>query len=254
MPTIPVQALQPVAVSATAVPGQTDQKDFFVYGAGVMADGGSGDLLLFTTSKSQPINYIASSSYPSTAASNQAPAFYRTHSDQTTNLVEPSKFGSLGDGTLRSICLTADQAKINPQANGLGTSSANGISVYGATLFDLQDIISKVTFLFKIATKEELQNGFGAFPAMWGAVGSGGTTANNTTNIVATNGMPGIGKQFRFQPRIMRYDTITGTLRVAAGSTLSFIRSVDNTASSGNSGQPVLVWCHLIMAMDQDRR
>lgn len=241
----PPQA-QPVQISPTAVQGQMDKKDFLVYGSILCIYGGTGEQQFFAVNKGQRVPLLGT---PSTAASNAPPPWYVQGSDQTTVLQDPSKLGSLGDGNVRSIALSAKQAKQAPTGGGLAS-----INNYGATPFEIEDINDKCTFFFKIGTKEELQGPAGMFPTNEGAVGGISTTANNTTSSVVTSGIPHQGRGLRYQPRIVRTDNFEARIKTAPGASFVFIRTVDDTAQSGNTGQPVLLTCTLLFTMDADRR
>lgn len=218
--------------SPTAVAGKSDLRDENVYSAGVLGDGASGSMQLFTIPRGQAIPELTTST-----ATNQA--HQQRYSETTTNITQAGQFGSaLGEGSVRGIGLDIENCWVTPT-----TGVPNG---YGATQREVGEILSKCFFRLSIGGKKQIESAVRHLPAAGGATGSVSTTANAYTVSALSNGLPGSWRNLKVPILIARTDTVVGDLGIAGGATLSF--------TSGTYGQPTLVWCVLKTAIKGDAR
>lgn len=234
--------------SPTAVAGKADMRDENVFSALVLQHGGAGQTRCFTVPFGQSIPTLAGSSINAPAQSHQ-----KTYTELTTNLAKAGELGSsLGDAAIRAIGITIEQAGFQPfVAGGWAASNTLGIRIFGATQFEVADILSKTFFQLKIAGKKQIEGASWMFPAPGGVYGSVGTatTGNNVSNTasMASNGLPGMPRKLKIPILVARTDTVEGVFGVAGSSSLAF----SNTAADG---QPVLTWFTLHTVLKGDVR
>lgn len=221
--------------SATAAPGYEDVRDDEIYSAGVLQYGGQSEMSLFTVPKGQSIPYLRGSAI--TATTNGWQALY---SDLTTNLAKAGELGSgIGDVAVRTVFATIEQA---------GYSASTGAyTTYGATPWDVQDILSKCYLKLKVGQKVYIQGQLFRFPAGGGAYGSISTTQTGVSMGTVGNGLPGRGRPLKMPIVIERTDTLEAIIGVAPNSSL-----VTSTASG--TGQPTLLWINLASNVGGDVR
>jgi hypothetical protein len=231
-----MQALLPKGIrSATAAPGYEDIRDDEIYSAGVLQYGGQSEMSLFTVPKGQAIPYLRGSAI--TATTNGWQSLY---SDLTTNLAKAGELGSgIGDVAVRAVFATIEQASYN-SSTGVYTS-------YGATPWDVQDILSKTYLKLKVGQKTYIQGQTFRFPSGGGAYGSISTTQTGVSMGVVGNGVPGRGRPLKMPIVIERSDTLEAIVGVAPNSSL-----VLSTASG--TGQPTLLWINLASNVGGDVR
>lgn len=220
--------------SPTAINGQRALRDENIYSAGLLQHGAAGQLTLFTSPKGQPLPALRGAVVAS------ANAWQTTYTLQTTNLVKAGEPGSsLGDLAVRSIGITLEPAAHVP------TTGAQ--RAWGATQFEVADILSKVSLEFKVGGKKVIEGPTFLFPGHGAPQGSVSTTGNAQTVGVVNNGSLGMGRFLKLPIPVARTDTIEGNVIVAAGSTLAF-------SSAAADGQPTLVWVTLLVMLSGDPR
>ena len=231
-----MQALLPRGTrSATAAPGYTDVRDDEVYSSGVLQHAGQSDMSLFTVPKGQSIPYLRGSSI--TATTNGWQTLY---SDLTTNLGKAGELGNgIGDIAVRAIFATIEQAGYN--------ASTGAYTTYGATPWDVTDILAKVWLKLKVGQKTYIQGQLFRFPSAGGPVGSISTTQTNVSMGFVNNGVPGRGRPLKMPIVIERTDTLEAVIGVAANSSLSF-------STTTGTGQPTLLWINLASNVGGDVR
>ena len=219
--------------SVTAVDGVADAHDGMVYSAGLLQNTGTGTLKLFSVQFGQAIVRLGGATAP-------VQIHQQTYTLATTNLDRPSQMGdNLGDAAIRGIGVTIEMAAVT-QATGQPRT-------WGATQFEVAEILSKCSGEFKIGNKPQIQAPLWGFPQYGGAAGSISTTGDATTASIAMNGAIPIGREFRTPMMLGRYDSLVFELGVANGDTLAFSRSATD-------GQPCLVWCLLLVDFISDVR
>lgn len=231
------QALFPDARfrSPTAVAGQSDLRDENVYSAIVLQHGGSGVQKIFTAPAGQSIPTMAGSSQTAPVQVHQ-----QKYSDLTTNLAKAGELGSaLGDAAVRAVGITIEVAAYT-QNTGIQRA-------FGATQFEVADILSKMSFEFKIGGKRQIIGAFNMFPAYGGASGSTSTTGNAATTSMAGNGWPGMLRRLKFPIMVARNDQLEGVLTAGNGVALAF-------SSTTADGQPCLAWVNLHSSIKGDVR
>lgn len=226
--------------SATAASDKADLRDENIYSAIVMAHGGSGQQLIFTNPRGQSIPNLAGSGI--TIAQNQ----HKTYTEISTNLTKAGELGaSIGDAAIRALGVTIEVA---PQGSAVGTAPV--IALYGGTMNEVAEINNKTFFRLEVAGKKQIEGPTWAFPATGGSIGSAaaaGVAAPGTLFGIATNGVPGLGRQVKVPIMIARSDTLNGVVGVASGASLVFI-----TTTGG--GQETLVTYNLFAAVRGDVR
>jgi hypothetical protein len=213
--------------SVTAVAGIGDQHDGWVYSAALLQHlGAPSPLKLFSVQQGQAI--VVAKGAAITASANTWQTIYGL---PTTNLDRPSQLGdNLGDASVRGIGVTIETA---------GTTLTTGAQrAWGASQFELTDILSKCAGEFKIGGKPQIQGPIWSFPQLGGPSGSISSTGNAQTQSIASNGALNIGKEFRTPMMLGRYDSLLFELSTANGTTLAF-------SNTGTDGQPTLLWCIL---------
>ena len=221
--------------SVTAATGIGDAHDGMVYSAGVLAHLGQGLLKLFSVQFGQSVPELKGTGITATANVWQA-----TYTLTTTNLDRPSQLGdNLGDASLRGIGVTIETAAV--------TLTTGAPRAFGATQFEVADILSKCAGEFKIGSKPQMQGPVWGYPQYGGAAGAISTTGNAQTASIAQNGAIPIGREFRTPMMLGRYDSLVFELSVANGATLAF-------SNTGTDGQPTLVWCLLLVDFMTDVR
>lgn len=220
--------------SPTAVDGKSDLRDENVYSALVVQHSGSGQQSVFTVPKGQSIPTL-NGTVTATANAHQT-----KYTDLTTNLTKAGELGSgLGDASIRAIGITIEQA---------ATTIATGLPrAFGATQFEVADILAKCFFQLKVGGKTQVTGPAFAFPASGGAMGSVGTSANAATASISNNGMPGSMRRMKVPILVARNDTIEGVFGIAGGASLAF-------SATGSDGQPCLVWFNLYALIKGDVR
>jgi hypothetical protein len=79
---------------------------------------------------------------------------------------------------------------------------------FGATQFEVADILSKCAGEFKIGGKPQIQGPIWTFPQYGGASGSISTTGNAQTASIAQNGAFPLGREYRTPQMLGRYDSL----------------------------------------------
>jgi len=204
--------------SPTAVDGKADMRDENVYSAVVVAHGGAGQIKVFTVPQGQAI--------PRLGTTGAVAAHQSIFTELTTNLTKAGELGSsIGDASIRAIGITFENAAYD----------ASGVPrTFGATQFEVNDLLSKTFFQLKIAGKLQIQGATHMFPAAGGAFGSVSTTESTVTVSQLTNGWPGTLRRLKLPILAARTDTLEGVYGVAGGATLAF--------SDATTGQNSLVW------------
>lgn len=222
--------------SVTAVEGYADAHDGMVYSAALLQHGGApAPLKLFSVQFGQSV--VNSKGSGVSASTN---AWQTTYTLTTTNLDRPSQMGdNLGDAAIRAIGITLETASV--------TLTTGAPRAWGATQFEVTDILSKCAGEFKIGTKPQFQAPIWGYPQLGGAAGSISTTGNAQTASIASNGSIPIGREFRTPMLLGRYDSLVMELSIASGATLAF-------STTTGEGQPTLVWCALLVDFLSDVR
>lgn len=211
--------------SATAVAGKGDARDENVYSSLVVQHAGTGQQKCFTVPQGQAIPTIRGA----TTATTQAHQL--TYSDLTTNLVEAGKLGNaIGDAAFRGLSIQIEQAAY--------TNSTGAIRAFGATQFEVADVLAKAAFEFKVAGKKQVIGPVHQFPATGGVSGSISTTGNAATVSLANNGGGWGARRLKTKIMCSRNDTLEGIFSVATGASLAF-------GVTTGEGQPCLVWFNL---------
>jgi hypothetical protein len=232
--------------SVTAATGLADAHDNHIYSAGLLQDGGSGLMPLFSQPKGGPMLALKGSSTVASTNPHQT-----TYTVLTTNLDRPSQMGdSLGDGAFRGIGLMIESARCAVTGSTAGTPNNGATSGYGATAWEMNEIASKCVGELKIGTKSQIQGPFIAFPNLGGIAGSVSNTGNASVVSQLQNGAMPSGRRFRTPLMVGRTDSLVFEFSVANGASLSF----SNTGSSTNAGQPTLVWVVILADMASDVR
>lgn len=226
--------------SPTSAPGYGDLRQDWVYSAIVLANGGAGSASIFTVPKGQAIPTLAGSGI---APTDPSQLFY---SDLTTNITQAGQLGNaIGDISVKRIGATVQDAYLVPS-----TGAASG---YGATSQELPEILSKISFEFKISSKTQAKGPLHSFPGFGGVAGTVGlsTTANNVTKVAAflANGQPnGEGRTLKLPIQVGRLDQLEGVVLIGGpGTTLSF------SVNTG-IGQSTTVWFMLDSVIRGDVR
>jgi hypothetical protein len=222
--------------SPTAVSGRSDITDQNIYSALVVQHSGSGSQKVFTVPQGQAIPKMNGTV---TASAN---AHHGNYSELTTNLTKAGEFGSgLGDGSIRGIGITFEQAAFN--AANAAAGSARG---FGATQFEVADILAKTSFELRVGGKRQIIGPTFTYPNAGAAVGAIATTANAATLGIVNNGSGGLRK-LKVPVPVGRDDTIEGEFKVASGASLAF-------SVTGSDGQPLLVGIVLFCTVKGDVR
>lgn len=224
----------PTFRSPTAVSDQSDLLDQNVYSALVVAHGGNGTQRVFSVATGGAIPGMIGSSTATTNAHQQ------NYSDLTTNLTKPGELGSaIGEGAVRAIGITVESA-----AYTLTTGAPRS---FGATQFEVSDILSKLSFEFKIGAKRQIIGPVSAYPGFGGVGGAISTTGNASTASTATNGQLGSGRRLKYPVEVARNDTIEGIFTAGNGASLAF-------STTSGQGQPSLLWVNLLTTVAGDVR
>jgi hypothetical protein len=210
--------------SPTGIEGIRGIRDENIYSSGCLQHGGAGAMTLFTVPQGQPIPFLRGAVV---ASVNNHQLLY---SLTTTNFVKAGEPGSLGDIAIRSIECVLEQAAVT-FATGLPRA-------FGATQFEVADVLSKLNMEFKVATKKRMEGPIFSFPTNSGATGSIGTSANLTTVSMANNGSSS-PRMLKIPIPCARADTIQAIISVAGGSALAF------STGAAADGQPTLLWIML---------
>jgi hypothetical protein len=219
--------------SVTAATGIGDAHDGMVYSAGVLQNTGTGLLKLFSVQFGQSIPRLGGATAP-------AQVHQQTYTLLTTNLDRPSQLGdNLGDASLRGIGVTIEQAAI--------TLTTGQPRTWGATQFEVAEILGTCAGEFKIGSKPQMQGPLWGYPQYGGPAGAVSTTGSTATAAIAMNGAIPIGREFRTPMMLGRYDSLLFELGVANGYSLAFSRSATD-------GQPCLVWCLILVDFMTDVR
>lgn len=216
----------------TALAGVGDVHDDNVYSAGVLAHGGSAPIKLFVNGQGTAIPQMTG------GAINAAnlPAHYVTYTQVTTVIEQSGQLGnSIGDAEIRAIGVTIDQ----------NISQAGVPRVYGATLTEVQDILSKVRMEVKLSNKRRILGPLWTFPQTGGPMGF--TTANAAS--LAANGMFPSGRKLKSPIVIARNDVLV--TEIGADAALSFS---DTSFATTHTGQATLVWVNMVGSLRSDVR
>lgn len=221
--------------SVTAATGIGDAHDGMVYSACVLAHLGQGLAKLFSVQFGQTIPELKGSGITATAN-----VWQSAYTLTTTNLDRPSQLGdNLGDAAIRGLGVTIENASV--------TLTTGQQRLFGASQFEVCDILSKCAGEFKIGSKPQMQGPIWSYPQYGGAAGSISTTGNAATASIAQNGSIPIGREYRTPMMLGRYDSLVFELSVANGATLAF-------SNTGTDGQPTLVWALLLVDFMTDVR
>ncbi|HUI23375.1 MAG TPA: hypothetical protein VLY82_03170 [Nitrososphaerales archaeon] len=221
--------------SVTAATGIGDAHDGQVYNAGVLQNGGTGLLKLFSVQFGQPIPRLS-------AAGNAAPlqTYQQTYTLTTTNLDRPSQLGdNLGDAAIRGLSITLEQAAI--------VLTTGAPRTWGATQFEVAEITQTCAGEFKIGGKSQMQAPIFGYPQYGGVAGSVATTGNSTTASIALNGAIPVGRELRTPMMLGRYDSLVFEFSVANGYTLAF-------SAGTTDGRPILCWALFLVDFMSDVR
>lgn len=229
----------PTERSATAVPGVSDVNDQNVYSALVVQNTGTGQQIVFTVPKGQAIPTMNGTSTATTQA------HQRLYSDLTTNLTQAGQFGAaLGDGSIRTIGITVEQAAYNTSGVTAGAQRS-----YGATEFEMADIASKCSFELKVGGKRQIIGPAFTYPNLGAVQGALSTTGNASTAAIANMG--GAPRRLKVPIPVQRTDVLEGVFAVATGASLAFSTAPGDVSGQG---QPCLVWFILHTSLASDAR
>jgi hypothetical protein len=225
--------------SNTAVPGKADARDEHIYSALLLQHGAQGNATAFAVPRGQAIPRLNGAGI--TASTN---AWQSTYTELTTNVVQAGQLGnSIGDASVRNFGITIEQMAYD----SVGSQNAT----YGAGPTEQAEILNKCHFLFRVASKPQIQGPVFCFPSAGALYGTPAiaTTANATTRFVGVvnNGLPGTKKRLKIPIMIGRTDPLEGVLTVAGAAALAF------TTTTG-TGQPTLVWFVLDATVKGDVR
>lgn len=222
----------PTQRSATAVPGVSDINDQDVYSALVVQHSGTGNQVVFTVPKGQAIPTMNGTVTATTQA------HQRIYSDLTTNLSQAGQFGAaLGDGSIRSIGITIEQAAF--------TLTTGQPRAFGATQFEMSDIASKCSFELKVGGKRQIIGPVVTYPNLGAVQGAISTTGNAATASLANVGGP--ARRLKVPIPVQRTDVLEGVFAVATGASLAF-------STTTGEGQPSLIWFILHTSLASDAR
>lgn len=225
----------PVFRSPTAVGGKSDFRDDYVYSALCLQNGGAGQTSLFTIPQGQTIPSLKGSGITATANGHQT-----TYTESTTNITQAGQLGSgIGDGAIRGIGISLEQAAF--------TASTGAARAFGATQFEVADVLAKCFFQLKVANKPQIGAPVFGFPGAGGSMGSLSTTGNATTVGIANNGWLGMLRRLKVPIPVARNDVLQGVFGVAGGAALAF-------SVTGSDGQPSLAWVLLTVNVAGDVR
>ncbi len=219
--------------SPTAVQDKSDVRDETVYSALVVQHSGTGQQIVFTVPKGQAIPKMNGTVTASTQA------HHGNYSDLTTNLSKAGEFGAaLGDGSIRSLGITIEQAAFT-----LTTSAQR--TTFGASQFEMADICSKTAFELKVGGKRQIIGPTFTFPSL-GAVGGAisGTGNASTSSLAQIAGQP---RRLKVPIPVGRSDVLEGVFSVATGASLAF-------SLTTGEGQPCLLWFILHTTVKGDVR
>lgn len=211
--------------SPTAVPGKSDVRDENVYSAAAVNNTGAGNTTVFTNPRGQSIPSLGTA---------PTQAHQKTYTELTTNISQSGQLGSaIGEASVRAMGISIEEAQVS--AAGVVSTS------YGASQADVNEILSKTFFQFRIGGKLQIQGPSLFFPSLGNAMGSVSTTANASSAGYLTNGVPGSGRKLKVPVLVGRTDTIEGTFGVAGGATLTL-------------AAPSLIWFNLLCLVKGDAR
>ena len=221
--------------SPTAVSGLGDRHDGLVYSAGVLENAGTGMIPLFTVQQGQAMLRLG--------AAVPLQAHQATYTPLTTNLDRPSQLGdNIGDAAVRALGITIEAAAFVITGATAGTARN-----WGATQFEVAEILGTCTGEFKIGGKSQMQSPLFGFPGLGGIAGSISTTGTFQTASIASNGAVPVGRQCRSPMMLARTDAFRFELATANGYALAF-------SAGGADNRPVLVWCVLAVDLLSDVR
>lgn len=225
----------PLQRSPTAVGGKSDFRDEHIYTAICLANGGAGQQKVFTIPQGQAIPELKGSAVTATTQAHQ-----QTYTESTTNLTQAGQLGSgIGDAAIRAIGINLETAAV--------TLSTGLPRTFGATQFELNDVLAKCFYQLKVANKPQITGPIFAFPASGGAMGGISTTGNAATASVASNGWAGMLRRLKIPIPIARQDTLEGVFGVAGGSSLAF-------STTDGIGQASLLWVNMYANIAGDVR
>lgn len=216
----------------TALAGVGDVHDDNIYSAGVLAHGGATTIKLFVNGQGTAIPQMTGTAITTA----NLPAHYQIYTPVTTVIEQSGQLGnSIGDAEIRAIGVTIDQAAV----------SGGVPRVYGATAFEVQDILSKVRLEVKLSNKRRILGPVWTFPQTGGAMGF--TTANATS--FAANGMFPSGRKLKSPIVIARNDVLVAELTADAALAFS-----DTSFATTKVGQASLVWVNMVGSLRSDVR
>jgi len=210
--------------TASAVPGVKSARSDMIYSSVVLANAGNGPVRAFTVPGGQAIPVLSGQ------ATKPIQVWQQIHDDHSTNLKQASVLGDgLGDAAVHTIAVDFENAAY---------TATTGVSrTFGATQFEVADITSKMSLLFKVKGVEQTKGAIEYFPGLGGMTGSiaTATTVAATTPVVSivSNGVPGLGNRYDWPIMIAANNAIEALLSTGNGSALAF-------SSSASDGQPVL--------------
>ena len=235
-----MQAIVPAPTfrSPTAVDDESDLLDENIYSSILVANGGTGTQRAFAVATGGAIPQMIGST-----ASPTGNPWQITYSDLTTNLTKPGELGSaIGEGAVRAIGIVLEQASFT-----FGTGAPR---TWGMTQFEVADVLSKLSFEFKVGAKRQIVGPVHAFPGFGGVSGAISTTGNAATASVAANGMIGSGRRLKYPIEVARTDTLEGIFTTGNGATLAF----SQTGTAAGNGQPSLIWVNMLTTVAGDVR
>jgi hypothetical protein len=234
-------ALMPSATfrSPTAVEGKSDLRDENVYSAILLQHGGAGQQKIFTVPSGQTIPGLRGAGINTSVTQ----VHQQTYSELTTNLTKSGELGSaIGDAAVRAIGGTIEQA-----AYTVSGVNAGAQRLFGATQFEIADILSKCFFQFKVAGKLQIQGPLFSFPSVGAAFGAVSSTGSGAVVSIGSNGWPGNPRRLKLPILVARTDTLEGVFGVAGGAALAF-------STTSGDGQPCLVWMTMATLVKGDVR
>lgn len=221
--------------SPTAVGGKSDFRDEHIYSAIALQHGAAGVQKLFTIPQGQSIPTLRGSAITATANAHQT-----TYTESTTNLTKAGELGSgIGDAAIRAIGCTLETAAV--------TASTGAARGFGATQFEVADVLAKCFFTLRVANKPQITGPIWAYPSSGGVTGAISTTGTGATASIAQNGVPGQLRRLKIPIPVARNDTLEGVFGVSGGSSLAF-------SVTGSDGQPTLLWVNLYANVAGDVR
>jgi hypothetical protein len=223
---------------STAVAGLGDQHDDNVYSAIVVAHGGVGTQKAFVAGQGSPIPALTGTAIPVA----NVPNTYVNYTPLTTVIEQSGQLGnSIGDAEIRAIGVTFDLAAYS--------YAAATPRVFGATPFEIADVLGKCRMEVKVSNKRRIQGPVWSYPNLGGMAGGLATTANAATIGAVNNGPFPTGRRLKSPILIARNDVLVAEFTADAALAFS-----DTSFATTHAGQATLVWINLIGTLRSDVR